>query len=593
MLELRPSASRCKIYAPHPEPPAAVADRVRRRQSSLSLQPFGERDGQDRRHRRTSSTTSPSARSNTRAWPVQQTSTPRLPLRRPRGAAVRDRRPDHAAQSSRSGNFPGAGAGRVVGQTGLEASTTSTCRAATATAGRDQRPGDPDGIRQDQAADRGREPEAVARHAGSSASARPRSRSRSTQNGGGAGGAFVAMNPDNGQIYAMGSQPDVQPERLHRPDHADGLRPDVRRELRRPAAQPGDPERRSDRLRRSSRSRRRRRSRAAPGSSTRSRRHRQVLLPRRHRLPAQLRRRRLRRGRPGPGDPGLRRHLLLQPRRADERDPDPVPNGGPLQQWARKFGIGRNDRDRPARRARAARSRTRAGAATRNKLEAECDTRRASTSTRTGQPARRSAGYHRSPSTPRAAAGSPTAPPPWTEGDNVNMAVGQGDVQVTPLQLAVAYSALANGGTIVTPHVGDGHRERRRHRAAEDRPRPPKRHLHINPAYLRRRSAQGLREAASQPGRHLRRRDGQLPRAGLRQDRHRPVHPQRQVESDYAWYACFVPATATSKPIVVVVWVEKGGFGDVAAAPVARQILSQWFFGKPGPVHGTGRSATL
>ena len=41
-------------------------------------------------------------------------------------------------------------------------------------------------------------------------------------------------------------------------------------------------------------------------------------------------------------------------------------------------------------------------------------------------------------------------------------------------------------------------------------------------------------------------------------------------QPDYAWYACFVPATATSKPIVVVVTVEQGGFGAVAAAPVAR-----------------------
>jgi penicillin-binding protein 2 len=55
------------------------------------------------------------------------------------------------------------------------------------------------------------------------------------------------------------------------------------------------------------------------------------------------------------------------------------------------------------------------------------------------------------------------------------------------------------------------------------------------------------------------------------------------VETDYAWYACFVPATATSKPIVVVATVEKGGFGAVAAAPVAREILSQWFYNKPGP----------
>ena len=63
-------------------------------------------------------------------------------------------------------------------------------------------------------------------------------------------------------------------------------------------------------------------------------------------------------------------------------------------------------------------------------------------------------------------------------------------------------------------------------------------------------------------------------------------------QHDYSWYACFVPAEATTKPIVVVVHVEQGGFGAVAAAPVARQILSQWFFGKPGP-YTAGSSTTL
>ncbi len=43
---------------------------------------------------------------------------------------------------------------------------------------------------------------------------------------------------------------------------------------------------------------------------------------------------------------------------------------------------------------------------------------------------------------------------PWSVGDNINLSVGQGDLLAAPLQLAVAYAALGNGGTVVTPHVG-------------------------------------------------------------------------------------------------------------------------------------------
>ena len=40
----------------------------------------------------------------------------------------------------------------------------------------------------------------------------------------------------------------------------------------------------------------------------------------------------------------------------------------------------------------------------------------------------------------------------WYEGDSVNLSIGQGFLTATPLQLAVAYSALANGGMVVRPH---------------------------------------------------------------------------------------------------------------------------------------------
>ena len=65
---------------------------------------------------------------------------------------------------------------------------------------------------------------------------------------------------------------------------------------------------------------------------------------------------------------------------------------------------------------------------------------------------------------------------------------------------------------------------------------------------------------------------------------------QHDGQQDYAWYACYVPDP--KKPILVVVTVEQGGFGDVAAAPVAREMLSQWFLGKPGP-YVAGTSSTL
>ena len=107
----------------------------------------------------------------------------------------------------------------------------------------------------------------------------------------------------------------------------------------------------------------------------------------------------------------------------------------------------------------------------------------------------------------------------WTGGDNVNLAVGQGDLQATPLQLAVAYSAIENGGRVVTPHLGM-QVEDAAGRQLEEIRKPAKRERQVRPggAPGGPRRAQGRRRGVR---RHVGRRVRGLPVPGLRQDGHR------------------------------------------------------------------------
>jgi penicillin-binding protein 2 len=282
--------------------------------------------------------------------------------------------------------------------------------------------------------------------------------------------------------------------------------------------------------------------------------------------------------------------------RLNPADPLTHPNGGPLQAWARKYGIGRDPGiDLPG--AKPGTLPDQRWRANLNRLESDCERAVGPYRYVNGQgihSSKKLPGYHRSPKRPLTTTGgcgiADGSDRPWSVGDNINLAVGQGDVQVSPLQLALVYSALANGGTIVTPHIGLNVENADGTVLQKVGPEPPKRNLHINPLYLD-TIRQGLHEAAQSPGGTSDDVMGKFPeqvygKTGTAQ------YIVDGAETDYAWYSCFVPASATSKPIEVTVWVEKGGFGDQAAAPVARQVLSQWFFGKPGPFL-SGSSSTL
>jgi penicillin-binding protein 2 len=171
----------------------------------------------------------------------------------------------------------------------------------------------------------------------------------------------------------------------------------------------------------------------------------------------------------------------------------------------------------------------------------------------------------------------------WSGGDNVNLAVGQGDLQATPLQLATAYSTIENGGTVVTPHLGQ-EVEDGAGRQLEEVRKPPARKIDMDPTALT-AIREGLRAAAGSAGGTS---------ADVFQGFPYPVFgktgtAERAPNPDQSWYACYVPDPA--KPIVVVVTVEKGGFGAEAAAPAARMILEKWFGLHTGDFH-VGTSAT-
>src|SRR5581483_57834 len=158
---------------------------------------------------------------------------------------------------------------------------------------------------------------------------------------------------------------------------------------------------------------------------------------------------------------------------------------------------------------------------------------------------------------------------PWTQGDNVNLAVGQGDVQVTPLQLARAYAALGNGGALVTPHVGGKIVDLHGRVVRRIKP-PPTRHLQISPE-TRSVILEGIHRAADEPGGTSYPVMGSfpIPVAG------KTGTAQRDGQQDQSWYSVLAPYP--NPQIVVTVTVERGGFGVESAAPIARAILESYF----------------
>jgi penicillin-binding protein 2 len=169
-------------------------------------------------------------------------------------------------------------------------------------------------------------------------------------------------------------------------------------------------------------------------------------------------------------------------------------------------------------------------------------------------------------------------------GDTVNLAIGQGDVQASPLQLAIAYSALENGGKIVQPHLGL-EIETPGGELVQRIERDPARQVHIDQANLD-VVRNGLHLAASTPEGtsgdvFAAWNQGAFPVYGKTGTAQTP-------KGDQSWYIAYVPDP--KRPIVVAVTVERGGFGAAVAAPIACRMLAHYY--KQDPSACTAGTAT-
>lgn len=153
----------------------------------------------------------------------------------------------------------------------------------------------------------------------------------------------------------------------------------------------------------------------------------------------------------------------------------------------------------------------------------------------------------------------------WYIGDTYNITIGQGDVLVTPLQVASYTAALANGGTLYEPHLvealltpeGARHKLPARALAKELVSRET---LAIVNRGLGTAITQGsARDLASLP----------VTVAGKT-----GTAQWSSLKSPHAWFTGFAPAT--NPRLVLTILIEEGGEGSYAAVPVAKEVLTWW-----------------
>jgi penicillin-binding protein 2 len=173
----------------------------------------------------------------------------------------------------------------------------------------------------------------------------------------------------------------------------------------------------------------------------------------------------------------------------------------------------------------------------------------------------------------------------WSVGDWINLSIGQGDLLVSPIQMARAYSALYNGGTLVTPHVGKVIKDQSGKLVEEVSPEPAGR-VDTN-QYQIDTVIEGLRGVTAEKGTAETIFEGsELPTIGKSGTGELPT-------GDYVnWFAGWTENQ--EEPLVVVTMIEGGGAfqtgSEMTAGPAVRHILEAYYGVEQSPQdpHPTG-----
>lgn len=174
---------------------------------------------------------------------------------------------------------------------------------------------------------------------------------------------------------------------------------------------------------------------------------------------------------------------------------------------------------------------------------------------------------------------------PWYPGETISVAIGQGAVAVTPISLATMIATVANGGTLVTPHLarafdaGDG-----RGWQPVSRPAPQSR-LDIDPAHLQ-AVRDGLWSAVHAGTGSSARVEGRdvAGKTGTAQAnislRNRALAASRGMDvRHHRWFVFFAPRD--NPQIAGVIFAEHGG-ATGSATPIARHVIETFFAKRDG-----------